>query len=70
MKNIKILNTGFNPDKNLSKGTSDENAFYETTSSKDCISSIIKNEQFIVDEPLYLASNIIINNIELLPKTE
>ena len=70
MLKIKILNTGFNPDKNISKGTSDENSFYETTSTNDCLLSITKNEQFIVEEPIYMASNILINEIEVLPKSE
>jgi hypothetical protein len=65
MKTDKIYKTGFNPNINSYVGTSNESLFYETTSVNDCLSSITKNEQFIVEEPIYLASDIYVDASKL-----
>lgn len=70
MKTMKIYKTGFNPDVNSNIGTSNEQFYYETTSSKDCLASIIKNEQFVVEEPCYLVPDIIVEDNQILDKTE
>ncbi len=60
MKNTIIYKTGFNPDIKAHIGTSDEHYYYETTSTKDCLSSMIKNEQLVIEEPCFLSSEIIL----------
>ena len=57
---MKIYNTGFSPSMNSYLGTSDEHFFYETTSVENCLSSITKNEQFMLEKPCYLVSEIIV----------
>lgn len=65
MKTDKIYKTGFNPNVNSYVGTSNESLYYETTSVNDCLSSITKNEQFIVEEPIYLASDLYLDTTNL-----
>lgn len=65
MKTDKIYKTGFNPNINSYVVTSNESLFYETTSVNDCLSSITKNEQFIVEKPVYLASDIYVDASKL-----
>jgi hypothetical protein len=65
MKTDKIYKTGFNPNVNSYNRTSNESLFYETSSVKDCLSSITKNEQFIVEEHIYLTSDLIIDSSKL-----
>jgi hypothetical protein len=70
MKNTRIYKTGFNPDVKSHIGTSNEHCYYETTSIKDSLSSIIKNESFIIEESCCLSSEaLLIENI-IIPKTE
>lgn len=70
MKNTRIYKTGFNPDVKSNVGTSNEQFYYETTSTKDSLSSIIKNEQFIVEEPCYLSSEVLLIEKIIKPETE
>jgi len=70
MKNTRIFQTGFNPDVKSQIGTSNEHYYYETTSIKDNLSFIIKNEQFIVEEPCYLSSEVLFIENILKPETE
>jgi len=70
MKNKRIYKTGFNPDVKSHIGTSNEHYYYEITSTKDNLSSIIKNEQFIVEEPCYLSSEVLLVDNTINPETE
>lgn len=66
MKTDKILNTGYNPNINSFAGTSNESFYYETTPLNDSLSSIIKNDQMIIEEPIYLASTFFIETTNLI----
>jgi len=70
MNNSKIYKTGFNPDVKSHIGTSNEHFYYETTSTKDSLSSIIKNEQLIVEEPCFSSSEILIVENLITPETK
>lgn len=52
--------TGFNPNYSNFIGTADEKAFYETSAPNDSFASIIKNENLLVEEPIYQAQDIYI----------
>lgn len=70
MKNTRIYKTGFNPDVKSHIGTSDEHYYYETTSIKDSLSSIIKDEPFIVEKPCYLSSEVLLTEDIIKPEIE
>lgn len=70
MKDTRIYKTGFNPDVKTHVGTSNEHYYYETTSIKDSLSTIIKNEQFVVEEPCYLFSELLLVENIIKPETE
>ncbi|MEJ5265587.1 MAG: hypothetical protein WHT29_09755 [Bacteroidales bacterium] len=70
MKNKRIYNTGFNPDVKSHIGTSNEHYYYETTSTKDSLSFFIKNEQFIVEEPCFLSSEVLLVENIINPEKE
>lgn len=54
-------NTGYNPNYSNFIGTADEKAFFETSSPNDSLASIIKDENLIVEEPIYLVQDIYIS---------
>lgn len=56
----KKSNTGFNPNYSNFIGTADEKAFFETSAPNDSFASIIKDENLIIEEPIYSAQDIYI----------
>lgn len=55
--NIKS-NTGYNPNYSNFIGTADEKSYFETSSPNDSFASIIKNENLILEEPIYFSQDI------------
>ncbi len=66
MNTNQINKTGYNPNINAYSGTSNESIYYETTSVNECLSSIIKNEHFIIEDTIYsVTDNVYIDTYQL-----
>lgn len=59
MKQERISNTGFNPTLQSFLGTSNESVFNVETADSNCLASVMKNEQLIIeDDIIYIFDNI------------